>query len=417
MKLRDKEKGAWIIHHTNKVERFDSHSGFNKLYIAGKAGKLLSAITESHNQAKLSKAKLDVLADACKINSLEIDGVLKHLKNEQLIDEDSQGNIETLGITSTGLLVHTSSLFENLEPTIEEKASLTLSEYVSEAPVEEKILKERISDEFKLESNRTDLLFSKSEKYRIVDFEKFDDKKLIFNGNLFRRDSIGKTEKILSSLSSEEQLKITELNNLIDNEACVKIQRANQVLGNVLFSKLHHISFYDVSSISNEKEVTYLVTRPESFAKYGNGAVDDALDLAKLLVTSLSYGMKFSSAMRGRITQFEKLIQKLIDGAPVGPAPAICQDYKALEHKGVVSIKYFKNKRKCLMRLLKKDVGILALEVLKNGSASESVVFNQVSNQVNNYISPEENRDVERQKEIIIEDQKSIAEKLSVLRS
>ncbi len=40
-----KTKGSWLIHHTNKLQSVTNQSGYEKTYLAGKAGILLSAIS------------------------------------------------------------------------------------------------------------------------------------------------------------------------------------------------------------------------------------------------------------------------------------------------------------------------------------------------------------------------------------
>ena len=88
---------------------------------------------------------------------------------------------------------------------------------------------------------------------------------------------------------------------------------------------------YDLNGVSNELQRVDFLTKPAAFEKYGNALVEDALDLAKAFVTSLTYGMTYSPASRGQITMLPLLIRKLLRGAWVGPATAIGQDYKVLE--------------------------------------------------------------------------------------
>ncbi len=415
--MEDRTKGAWIIHHTNKIERFDSCSGFNEVYTAGKCGKLLSAITASDEESFISKEKLDVLAEASKINNLEQKAIVQKLIEQKLIDKDNVGNIIALGVTQTSLLKHTSKLFEDEKPNDFQRASIALSEYVSEAPMTESLIKEKVGDEFRLTGTKMNQLLLQATSYRIVDSESLGDEKLLFNGNIFRRDSIEKTNKVLNSISSVEQVRVLELNEKLETEACIQYSSAVKIIGEDLFKKLHSIGFYDVSSVANSKEKKYLVTLPVAFAKFGDGLVDDAMDLAKAFVSSLTYGMKYSDYYRGKIVAFEKLMQRLIDGHEVGAATAIGQDYKALEFKGVVSTRPSKDKKgQYYMKLLKKDVGKLALEVLRNGNAIESVVFKKLNSNVHTYAAPEINREEAREKERKGEDKYGIAEKLSVLR-
>lgn len=131
----------------------------------------------------------------------------------------------------------------------------------------------------------------------------------------------------------------------------------------------------DANEVSNSTESVIYLTRPAAFSKFGDGFVDDAMDLAKALVTCLTYGMTRSRAMRGRISALSALMAKLNSGAWIGSATAIGEDYRALEMKGVIELKRDTGQR-YFMRLRKPEIGELALQVLTVGDASEHSIPN-----------------------------------------
>jgi hypothetical protein len=416
--MEPKVKGAWLIHHTNKLEKFNKHAGLDDVHTAGKCGKLLSAITESEREATVNKETLRVLADECRINKLEQDSIITLLKNQHLVDTDSKGNIRTRGVTQAAVLQKTADIFDNCEPSNQEIASLELSELISDSPTPENLAKEQIADKFKLSKSEIEALFNAVEQVKIVDSESIDNEKLLFNGNLFKKEGLKKTTAVLDSLSSNEQLKVVELNDLIDKQGCLAIDEAHRIIGQTLFAKLVSISLYEVNVVSNSTEAKYFITKTISFSKFGNPLIDDALDSAKALVTSLAYGILYSNSQRGQIMLLELLIDKLISGRQVGSAPAIGEDYRALEMKGVVKItKDTTKSNHFFMRLLKKDVGILAKEVLMSGGATGTLLLSNLKSSAHNYGSPEFVREQYRAKSNLIEDNRAIAEKLSVIRS
>ena len=61
-----KTKGSWLIHHTNKLQGVTNQIGYEKTFLAGKAGILLSAIS-SNNQVTVNNDRLTVLAKAANI--------------------------------------------------------------------------------------------------------------------------------------------------------------------------------------------------------------------------------------------------------------------------------------------------------------------------------------------------------------
>jgi hypothetical protein len=94
----------------------------------------------------------------------------------------------------------------------------------------------------------------------------------------------------------------------------------------------------------------------------------------------------------------EALMRKLISGASVGPATAIGQDYKVLEMKGVVEVRPAGNGR-FFMRLLKREVGQLALTVITEGEAGGSPLLEMPGVSATRYDGPEVNRSVIRKRQ------------------
>jgi hypothetical protein len=155
---------------------------------------------------------------------------------------------------------------------------------------------------------------------------------------------------------------------------------------------------YDLNKVCNDTESITYVTKPAVFGKYGGSLEEDAFDLAKAFMSSLTYGMTRSTVDRGRISMISKLMQKLVNGAWVGPATAIGQDYKILELKRVVQTRSESNGM-FSMKLLKREVGELALKAIVDKDASESALIQFTSATLNEYQGPENNREGIRKKQ------------------
>ena len=164
------------------------------------------------------------------------------------------------------------------------------------------------------------------------------------------------------------------------------------MLGIPLFEKLKSAGMYDINLVANPSGEFGFVTRPAAFHEFNDPLVDDAFDLAKALVSALFYGMTQSSSGRGKIESIGALLAKLIRGEPVGPATAIGKDYRVLEMKGVIITKTsrpFGYK----MKLLKRDIGEMALKVLTTGdAASANVVDRPLPGTMTGYVGPEQTR-------------------------
>jgi len=412
--MEKRTEGAWIIHHTNKLKQVESND-FEDIDFAGKAGKLLSGLAASNEESELSKEKVQAIAKGAGINKAELPTLLNKLQEEHLIDQSTSGGVVSIGVTTSSVLDHTSNIFNNSSPSQSQIAALSLAERISAAPIGEAFMKEFLSDSYKITSKVAAEVIQLSEDVGFIDVEIVDDKKLLFNGNLFKTESLQKATKILDTLTPQEVRALQDIDGEISKVGCIPFDKAVKSAGQTLLEKVQSIGMYEFNKVSNEKETKYFITKPDSFSKFGNPFAEDALDLAKAFVASLSYGMNYSTSMRGRIDYLQRLLQALIAGREVGPAPAIGQDYKFLEIKRVVQIiprggNYFS------MRLLKKEVGELALQVMQKGDAVESTLLVSSSNVVS-YDGPEKTRRETRKKRQVKQSDTEVANLLRTLRS
>jgi len=389
--MEDRTKGAWIVHHAGKIEDCGSTGGLDNLRKAGNCGMLLSALSSS-DQSQRSVDKVRTLAEAAGLDlTYQLPPLLDALQSQALIDRGSDA-IEVLGLTTRGVLEHTNRIFTSLSPQPAELASLDAAEQCSQAPRTGAELTEYLGDAYHLTGKPLKALIGNIETLKLCDVEPFDSStKMYFNGALFRGSSLKKTKAVLDSLSSGDQSKIQAVDQQLAAEGCIEKRAAVKVLGDPLFKKLHSIGMYDVSTVSNDRENVEYITRPSAFNKFGRSDIADAFDLAKAFVASLEYGMTRSVSGRGRIFMLQRLMQKLIAGQRVGPCTAIGQDYRLLELRGVVQVIPDRDGM-FSMKLLKKDIGQLALEVLESGDVSDQSLTVLPGAPLSGYRGPESNR-------------------------
>lgn len=396
--MEKKTKGSWLIHHTNKLQKVDSQRGYEKTYMAGKCGILLSALA-SDEQVIISNDRAKALAEAANINTVfELPYLLTKLEERDIIDRGGD-QIAVLGVSTAKTLSHTVDIFESADPSKKEIAAIEIAESASNAPIDAEKEKERIADLFTLGSKEATSVINESEMFGFVDVENISpSEKLLFNGNLFRKNNAEKIKKILDTLTLVEQKRLSEVTDLLHKKACVETTEVEKILDTPLYKKLTSVGFFDINVVSNKNESIGFITLPSAFNKYSLSTVDDAFDLAKAFVSSITYGMTKSSYARGKISMVEALISKLVRGEPVGPVSAIAQDYKILELKGVVKVSHgSKNGRSGpMLTLLKKEVGELALQVIKSGDVSEHSLDALPGAAVTLYRAPEYNRSIQR---------------------
>jgi len=392
--LEKKTKGAWLIHHCQKIQA-TTNQDFDAIAFAGKCGTLLSAMS-GQQQTKITQEKLNALAKANGISpKTEAPSILTELERQKLILRGPD-QLEVLGLTGLSILEHTSTIFDESDHEVYEDAIIEVSEIASESPVTDRNATEYLSDIYQLSASEVNNTLQLGETIGFFDSEKISStEKLFFNGNLFRRDELKKINAVFGSLKQDEHDRLLNLNSKLQSSGCLSLKMAQHILGNELFERLHSIGMFDVSVVGNENGKNYFVTRPAAFSKFTNSIADDALDLSKAFVASLTYGMTISNYGRGRIQMISALMNALIDGRTVGPATAIGNDYQALEYKGVVKVTPTSGGM-FTMKLLKPEVGRLALSVIKDGDITSESISQLPGAKVTKYINPEATREVQR---------------------
>jgi hypothetical protein len=388
----DKEtKGAWIIHHGRKIALdVNAPAEFPVLDETAKAAELLIRLGQS-DTATLTKQEVDAVARAAHLNPRsELPHYLGILESRRLIDRAAD-EVHVLGITSRATLSHTCDILTEAGPTTYEEAAIDLAELTSQAPQSMRRVGEFIGDTHSIAARDTQDFLQRSIELGFVDYEGEGDDGLVFNGNLFKRDTVAKSERVISSLSSEEQAKLAEFDEILKRRGCVLATTADRVLGRTLFEKLKAAALYEVNTVSNEHGEHAFVNSPGAFHKFVNPLIDDSFDLAKALVSALTYGMTLRHRSQGRIISVDWILGALIQGRTIGPSTAIGNDYRVLEESRVVKLTPATGGM-FWMRLLKREMGELALQVLKRGDANAEAISVPPSSPMTGYIGPEQSR-------------------------
>jgi hypothetical protein len=397
----DKETtGAWIVHHSRKiVSDTVAPAEYSALDEAGKAAELLMRLGES-DEVTLGRREVDAIAKAANLNTrTELPHYLDLLEKRRLIDF-AGSDIQVLGVTTRSVLSHAADIFADAQPAGHERAAIALGELASHAPVALMDAKQYIGDTFKMKSADVSDFLRRSTEIGFVDQEGDSaSNTLLFNGNLFKKDSVEKAARVLSSLSSVEQNLLTEMTDQLNRSGCIYATTCEHVLGPSLFEKVKAAGLLEVNTVANESGDHAFVTLPGAFHKFVNPLIDDTFDMAKALVSALSYGMQLRPSSQGRITSCDWILNALIGGRTVGPATAIGADYRVLEQNRVVQLIPGKIAGRFSMKLLKKEVGQLALQVLTRGNANAEAINVPPGAPMTGYQGPEYARDQTRKRQ------------------
>src|SRR5437763_1878654 len=123
--IQARSKGAWVVHHGQKTAAtVNGAAEFPALDAAGKAASLLSQLAAS-DQVAINKPRVDALAKAAGLNPrIELPELLKMLERRRVIAISTGGGVEVLGLTSAATVQHAANIFEEQEPSSEERASI-----------------------------------------------------------------------------------------------------------------------------------------------------------------------------------------------------------------------------------------------------------------------------------------------------
>ena len=73
---KKRTEGAWIIHHTKKIQDVTSATEFEDIELAGKCGLFLSSLAASNNESMLSDKTVQAIAKASNIKKIELPTVI-----------------------------------------------------------------------------------------------------------------------------------------------------------------------------------------------------------------------------------------------------------------------------------------------------------------------------------------------------
>lgn len=223
---------------------------------------------------------------------------------------------------------------------------------------------------------------------------------------------------MLENLKADERARLSEVQEQLKRRGALYDMDVQAILGAELYKRLVSVGLFDRMEVSNSTESVGYVASPNDFQKYGRPFEEDPIDDAKALIASLTYGQTRSSYSRGQITMPEALIKALVRGdelaARAGGIRAIGEDYRELEARQVVEVSE-KSSGRFTMRLLKKDVGELALTIVRGGAAAQEAVLMD-SSPARAFKGPHETRKEVREKNDIA-DRRFVHEALDRLRS
>ncbi len=375
-----KTKGAWLLAQSKNLDAVTGAARLEDISYAGRIGRLYNLLRRNVADDPNPTVTSDTVKWACQLNGIDKptrEIGLKVLRNAGRIDIAKNGAVSVLGATSTAVLEVTADIFADAGPSKDEEAVLELSEKVAEKPLGRKEATEFVSDLYRIAAPKASSLIDLCKSTAIIDEETDLDRTILFNSNTFRDGQYAKKAlRVLEALTSDERTRLSEVQEKLRGNGALYDVQVKKILGAELYKRLISVGFFDRMEVSNSTEAVGYIASPNDFQKYGRPFEDDPIDDAKALLASLTYGQTRSSYIRGNITMPDALLRALIAGREIGKngVRAIGEDYRELEARQVVKVTA-RGSDRYTMKLLKKDVGELALTIVRGGAAAQEAIL------------------------------------------
>jgi len=418
-------KGAWLLAQSKSLDAMTGAGAarLENISYAGRIGRLYNLLRRNRANEPNPTIEPAMVRRICQLNNIDRpsrETGLKVLKDAGRIDVAKNEAVSVLGATSRAVLEVTAEIFADANPTLDEETVLELSERVAEKPVERREAAEFVGDLCKISSSRASALIDLCKSTAIVDEATDRDRAILFNSNTFRDGQYArKAHLMLDALNSTDRARLSEVQDKLRCKGMLSDEDVRKILGDDLYKRLISVGLFDRIEVSNPTEAVGYITSPNDFQKYGRPFEEDPIDDAKALLASMTYGRTRSHEYRGRITLPAALLRALIAGREVGGESgvrAIGEDYKELEARQVVKVTPRpRNPDRYTFHLLKKDVGELALTIVRGGAAAQEAMLLDGS-AATAFKGPHKVRTEVREKNSI-SDKRFVAEALDRLRS
>jgi hypothetical protein len=420
--MDNKTKGAWLLAQSKCLDGVTGVGAarLENISHAGRVGRLYNLLRRNIADDPNPTIDKQTVDQVCQLNGIDKatrEVGLAALGRAGRIDIARNGSVSVLGATTTGVLELTAEFFAEQNPSSAEEAVLEVSEKVADRPILRSEATEFVSDTFQIVDTEASSLIELCKSTAIIDEESDCGLTILFNSNTFRDGQYAaKAARILDGLTGLERSNLSEVQEKVRKNGALHDEEVKTVLGLDLYKRLISVGLFDRMEVSNSTEAVGYVTSPNDFQKYGRPFEDDPIDDAKALLASLTYGQTRSSYERGTITMPEALLRALIAGKEIGKngIRAIGEDYRELERRQVVKVTK-RGPGRYTMKLLKKDVGELALTLVRGGTVAQDVVLLEGS-AATGFTGPHDARSAVRKKNNV-NDKKFVTQALDRLRT
>lgn len=373
--MDDLTKGTWIVNSIKHLLSIRTNtpelSYFDVTELAGKAGMLLARLV-GDEQETIRAAKVKVFARESGITLGETLPCLNHLKRLGKIDftTDASGipkDVEVYCFSAQDALLTTSKLYEDLNPSDHEQASLVSLDSTFHFPrYQSEITDDITSEGFSEKIAATTIKLQ--ETLELVRTSKESKEPIYYNEYAFAGSS-EKIAKALRGLSDTERKTVEDIQRLVEENPGYPLETLSNKFPSPMLKLMEGVGLLDAMTVHSDIGDATFVTLPQLKGMAINTSFlsVDVFHKAKVLLSCLRFGEIKSQPWRGRIETHQKMVnivKKMVRGEWVGPCTAIGRDYQLLEKDGVIVTRPAGSEM-YTMKLRQREVGMLVKQILE----------------------------------------------------
>jgi hypothetical protein len=369
------EKGTWILNSIKHLSQIQTNvpelSYFEATEQSGKAGTLLGRLL-ADAQETVPGAKVKVFARQSGITSIELMPCLQLLKEEGKVDftVDPSGAAKAVEVYSFSLkdaIETTAKLYDRLDPSDHEQASLVSLGHTFHLPSYRSELIEKVTEAGYRESVAASTV-DMQDTLQLVRTSRESPEPLFYNEYAFASGP-QKIARALKSLSDAERDTVQEIQEALEATPGYPLDSLNRKYPASILQLMEGVGLVDAVAVNSEfGEATFLTVPQLRGPSIGPSLLSaDVFHKAKVLLSCLRFGELKSVYSRGKIDTNEKMmniVNKLTRGEWTGPCTAIGQDYQLLEKDGVIETRPGP-KGMYYMKLRQREVGLLVKQMLQ----------------------------------------------------
>lgn len=398
------KEGYWSIATQKHLKNYKPDSPhldeFDSLNVAGKAGRLLGIIRGNsviENVKKLEKMAASVGIGKVELHRTILPEMVKASDQQIEVKKNSAGDfvrLEEYVFANNQVLGITGQVYENLNPSDIERIAVETLDQTKKIPLLQSELINLLSGQSFGEED-IQLACTLQEQFRLIQkLHKTKGKEPIYSNEYIWGPNHEKIAMTISSLDLGKKQTLSDVVGSIQNYQGYPLEKLPTVDPELL-DIAKKVGMINPTVISSKRGVTKEFAFSTNILE-ASGYNDDILDDVKVLLASIRFGQNYTE--HSTIFSPERFLSNFISRMETSPHSANGTDYVLLEKRGIVRAEHVWGDRYKL-NLIKKDVALEALKIIRNPSFSVDFANDQdnandiiaVQNS-DNFVSSEEYR-------------------------